>query len=216
MKMEFENLVVQTSDGQPLLDIKHACFEPGITALVGANGAGKSTLLRSIFDLHTAYSGRITLGGLDNRRDRRKFLSRSCFQFQNFTAYPELRGLEFLEHMSRLRGRSMSDAKDTAQLWLEAVKLGDHAKRKIGTYSQGMVQRLGFAYAMQTGSELCVLDEPFAGVDAEGRAALGALLRQQAQERIIIICTHHQDEVMALGARLATLSDRTLALSAQP
>ena len=75
-----------------------------------------------------------------------------------------------------------------------------------------MLQRVGFAYAMQSEAPLCVMDEPFAGVDPEGRAALTALMFEAARDRVILLSTHHIDEVTNRGAAVARLADRSFTL----
>lgn len=75
------------------------------------------------------------------------------------------------------------DAAERSREWLAAVGLQRAGGNKTGAYSQGMLQRLGFAYGMQCGAALCVLDEPFAGVDPDGRAALTEQLFQSSVGR---------------------------------
>lgn len=216
MILEFDEVEINTPSGDHLLSIPSARVESGISALTGPNGAGKSTLLRTIMGLHPLAAGRIAFDGTDSRNDRRKFLRHAVFQFQNFVAYPELTGREFLVHSARLRGMTKSAAKDAAVRWTAFVGLGAQGDSRTSTYSQGMLQRLGFAHAMQSAAPLCILDEPFAGVDPEGRAMLGQLLRQASGERIILICTHHVDEMEELGAKTVEIANGRLNLHSMP
>ena len=130
-----------TIDRLPLIGPATVAFPPGVTALVGSNGAGKSTLLRAIFGLHPLTAGTIRLGSLDYRRDRRAFLTQSVFVPQNFAAYPEMTGTEFLSYFLRLRGVSRGEAANRAEEWLAAVGMEQAGRLKTATYSQGMAVR---------------------------------------------------------------------------
>jgi ABC-2 type transport system ATP-binding protein len=208
--LTMEDVSIYAVDGRPLLEAANARFSPGVTALIGPNGSGKSTLLRALATLYPIETGSIALGEVDSRRNRRAFLDHIIFLPQNFTTYPDLTGQEFLEYSLQLRGAKARDARSIAAAWLEAVGLRYAAKTKTGAYSQGMRQRLGFAYVMQLDVSLCLLDEPFAGVDPETREVLTDLLFKNCSDRIAIASTHHVDEMLNRGAAVARLNSGTL------
>ena len=205
MPLDLLEVAIHTPSGRPLLSVPQAQFKVGLTALIGPNGAGKSTLLRALFGLHPLARGRVVLDGVDAQRERARFLALSVFQPQNFVAYPELDGVQFLSYCLSLRGFSGRQARQRAGQMFERVGLGDSAATRIGAYSQGMLQRLGLAYALQIETPLCVLDEPFAGVDPQARQHLGQMLAEAARHRIVLICTHHVDEMLAIGAGVAEI-----------
>ena len=208
--LTLEEASIAAMDGRPLIQAACARFTPGVTALIGPNGAGKSTLLRAIATLHPVAQGSIALGTLESGRDRHAYLERLMFLPQNFATYPELTGQEFLEYSLQLRGAGLREARRMAGAWLEAVGLRHAAKTSTGAYSQGMRQRLGFAYAMQVDVPLYLLDEPFAGVDPESRQTLTDLLFRICDDRIAIVSTHHVDDLMERGAAVARLTSGTL------
>jgi ABC-type multidrug transport system ATPase subunit len=183
-----------------------------VTALVGPNGSGKSTLLRTLATLHPAAGGSILLDGIDGAREPRKFLEHLVYLPQNFATYPELTGQEFLEYSLKLRGAGRREARSVADAWLEAVGLSQAAKTRTGAYSQGMRQRLGFAYAMQLDVTLYLMDEPFAGVDPESRKTMTDLLFRLGGDRIVIVSTHHVDEMFSRGAAFAKIQQGGLVL----
>ena len=201
-----------TAAGVTLLENAEARFDVGLTALAGRNGAGKSTLMKAIFDLHPLEAGDIRLDAWDSRDDRTAFLAHAAYQSQNFSAYPELTAVEFLVHFRRLRGVRRAQALRDAREWVEKVGLEQAADTRLSTYSQGMLQRLGLAFALQTGARLYVLDEPFAGIDTEARETLSDLLALIARDSIVLICTHHLDEMRSRGASIATIEDGLLTL----
>ena len=215
MPLDLLDVKIGTPAGRWLLTVPKAHFDVGLTAIVGPNGAGKSTLLRTIFGLHPLAAGRISLEGVDSRSERRKFLEMAVFQPQNFAGYPELNGPQFLAYCLSLRGWPAGKARIHASEWIERVGLAEAAGERLANYSQGMLQRLGLAYALQLRTKLCVLDEPFAGVDPAARADLGQWVAEAARDRVVLICTHHVDEMLMLGAGLAELRDGRL-IQSQP
>ena len=210
--LTLSGLLITSPDGRPLVEAPGARLAPGVTALAGANGCGKSTLLRAIARLHPISRGSIQLGPMDGEPGRRGFLERLAFLPQNFATYPDLTGLEFLEYSLRLRGARRAEARRIAASWIEAVGLSRAAQTKTGAYSQGMRQRLGFAYCLQSDVDLYLLDEPFAGVDPETRYHLTDLLFNLCRDRIAVVSTHHVDEMIGRGATLARISDGRLVL----
>lgn len=195
-----QGLSLSAPDGRPLLRAAEATFHSLPTALTGPNGSGKSTLLRALATLHPIDAGAISLGGLDRGGNRTAYLAQLVFMPQNFPVYPSMTGQEFLEYGLLLRGAPRNNARSTASAWLQAVGLHSVAKAQAGTYSQGMRQRLGFAYALQLDVPLYLLDEPFAGVDPEWRSVMLDLLFSFCANRIAIVSTHHADEMLARGA----------------
>jgi ABC-2 type transport system ATP-binding protein len=198
--LHLEGLCLSAPDGHVLIRSANVSFCSGVTALTGPNGSGKSTLLRAIAMLHPVDSGTMALGCLQGNRDRSAFLSQLVFMPQNFPVYPTMTAQELLEYSLRLRGASVAKARSIAGDWLRAVGLQSVAKAPSGSYSQGMRQRLGFAYALQMDVPLYLLDEPFAGVDPDWREVMLNLLFHLCANRIAIVSTHHVAEVLCRGA----------------
>jgi ABC-2 type transport system ATP-binding protein len=206
VSLVLDAIQVCAPDGRSLVATSNVRFRPGVTALIGSNGTGKSTLLRTLATLHPVTGGSILLDGLDGTRDRRAFLDHVVFLPQNFATYPDLTGREFLSYALRLRGARRAEARSTADGWLDAVGLRRVADTKTGAYSQGMRQRLGFAYAMQLDVTLYLLDEPFAGVDPESRSTMTDILFRVGGQRIVLVSTHHVDEMIARGSAVARIA----------
>ncbi|MEO1222094.1 MAG: ATP-binding cassette domain-containing protein, partial [Pseudomonadota bacterium] len=136
--------------------------------------------------------------------------SRAIYQPQNFVAYPDLTALEFLVYFARLRGVDKKAAKQRAESLLELVGLSQAANQRTDHFSQGMLQRLGLAYALQSGCSVVILDEPFAGVDPDAREVLLKLIVERAQQAIVLVCTHYITEFMAQGATRLDIAHGTL------
>jgi Cu-processing system ATP-binding protein len=130
--------------------------------LVGHNGAGKTTLMKLMLGLTRPSSGRVEVLG-ENPAFGKAVAQhkRQGYLPENVALYEAMSGREVLAFFARLKGVS---AVDCEQL-LETVGLTDAARRRVGTYSKGMRQRLGLAQAMLGNPRLLFLDEPTTGLD---------------------------------------------------
>jgi Cu-processing system ATP-binding protein len=170
-------------------------------ALLGHNGAGKSTLMKIILGLIPMTSGAVTIcdaapgSGIARRA--------VAYLPENVAFHPALTGEEQLRHYLTLRGESPS----LAMGLLEKVGLAPAARRRIGTYSKGMRQRVGLAQALIGQPRLLVLDEPTSGLDPVSRREFYALLDDlAAQGASILLSSHALTEVEARTDRIVILS----------
>jgi Cu-processing system ATP-binding protein len=130
--------------------------------LVGHNGAGKTTLMKLMLGLTRPSSGRVEVLGGNPAFDKAVAQHKSMgYLPESVALYEAMSGREVLAFFARLKG--VSDV-DCEQL-LDTVGLADAAKRRVGTYSKGMRQRLGLAQAMLGNPRLLFLDEPTTGLD---------------------------------------------------
>ncbi|WP_114966875.1 ABC transporter ATP-binding protein [Alkalilacustris brevis] len=194
--------VTKRFDGQVALDDVSFGIAPGDrVALLGHNGAGKSTLMKLVLGLIPLDSGEISVLGAapGSRRARRGV----AYLPENVAFHPALTGLEQIGQYLRLRGEPASGA----QALLERVGLGAAARRRIGTYSKGMRQRVGLAQALIGKPDLLILDEPTSGLDPVSRREFYALLDGLAAEgAAVLLSSHALTEVEARTDRIVILS----------
>jgi Cu-processing system ATP-binding protein len=194
--------VTKRYDGVTALDAVGFTVAPGErVALLGHNGAGKSTLMKIILGLIPATSGQIeVLGaapGSPSARDGTAYLP------ENVAFHPALTGLEQIRLYLRLRGCDPAQAMDL----LSRVGLDDAARRRIGTYSKGMRQRVGLAQALIGQPRLLILDEPTSGLDPVSRREFYTILDGLAAEgAAILLSSHALTEVEARTDRIVILS----------
>jgi Cu-processing system ATP-binding protein len=170
-------------------------------ALLGHNGAGKSTLMKAILGLITADSGSISVCGVapNDLQARTKV----AYLPENAAFHPALTGLEQITYYMRLRHAGPKGAMEL----LDRVGLAAAAKRRIGTYSKGMRQRVGLAQALIGHPSLLVLDEPTSGLDPVSRRDFYELLDGLAADgAAILLSSHALTEVEARTDRLLILS----------
>src|SRR5438874_1286448 len=137
-------------------------IEPGeVYGLLGPNGSGKSTTLKIILGLVSPTRGRTEIFGFDSRLVE----SRVAVGFlpENPYFYKFLSGEETLRFFGRLCGLRAASLDNRINELLDLVGLNKARKRRLGTYSKGMLQRIGLAQALIHHPSLVVLDEPTAG-----------------------------------------------------
>ena len=174
-----------------------------VVLLSGGNGAGKTTLLRLIAGLVPVHSGEAEVLGFDLTRDRRSHRHELALVGHDSGCYDDLTVRENLSFASRAAG-APTDAADRA---LDRFGLAPLATTLHGRLSAGQRRRLSVAIALARDPRLLLLDEPHAGLDAEGRAVLDAVLRDApAEERTVIVASHELDRTRALASREVVLT----------
>jgi Cu-processing system ATP-binding protein len=194
--------VTKSFQGTPALHGVGFTVAPGErVALLGHNGAGKSTLMKIILGLIAADAGRVSvMGAVPGSMGARAV---TAYLPENAAFHPALTGLEQIRYYLRLRGEDPKGARTL----LEKVGLGEAARRRIGTYSKGMRQRVGLAQALIGAPRLLVLDEPTSGLDPVSRRDFYAVLDDLAgRGAAILLSSHALTEVEARTDRIVILS----------
>src|SRR5438552_8634388 len=165
-------------------------IEPGeVYGLLGPNGSGKSTTLKIILGLVSPTRGHTEIFG----RDSRLVESREAVGFlpENPYFYKYLTGAETLRFFGRLCGMTGAPLKNRVNELLDLVGLTKARKRRLGTYSKGMLQRIGLAQALIHDPRLVVLDEPTAGVDPAGSREIRDLILDLRRRGITVLLSSH-------------------------
>lgn len=184
--LEADNLTKIYGTERAVNELSFSLAEKSSTALIGPNGAGKTTTLSMLAGLLKPTTGKISLNG-DEHADVRKSIG-FLPQYPQFFTW--LTALEFTEMAAKLSGMDARSAKLEAQKTLEFVGLGEALKKKTGTFSGGMKQRLGLAQAIVHKPKLLLLDEPVSALDPVGRREIMNLLKNLQQNMTILYSTH--------------------------
>ncbi len=169
--------------------VSHATFDVPlgtICGFVGPNGSGKTTTMRMLLGLITPTGGTGEILG-ESIKHPSRYLPRVGAMIEGPAFYPSLSGAENLNVLARLGGFPLN----RVQSLLDQVGLGDRAKSKYKTYSQGMKQRLGIAAALLPNPKLLMLDEPTNGLDPEGIQEVRDLLRKFADQGTSVFVSSH-------------------------
>lgn len=185
-----------------------------IGGLLGPNGCGKSTSLKIILGLTRPTSGSCRVGGGDTgeRATRRRigYLPQGA-QFQGF-----LTGEEVVRLHARLAGVPAKQREERVGAVLDWVGLGPAVRRPVGTYSTGMLRRVGLAQALVHDPDVVVLDEPMAGLDPRGIVELMTLLRDlRTRGKTVLLTSHLLPQVQQLCDRVVLL-DRGRVVASGP
>ncbi len=172
-----------------------------VFGLLGPNGAGKTTLIRIALDIIRADSGTVTLFGKPLERED---LDRVSYLPEERGLYRRQRVIEVLTYFAELKGLSRRDAKARAMRWLEKVGLASHARERVDRLSKGMSQKVQIASTLMIEPELCVLDEPFSGLDPVNVQLVKDLMVERREAGLAtILSTHLMNQVEALCDRVA-------------
>jgi ABC-2 type transport system ATP-binding protein len=180
-------------------DVTFRC-EPGtVTGFLGPNGAGKTTTMRMLVGLSTPDGGQARiLGG--RYRDLPNPGRRVGILLDASAQHAGRRGREALA----VSATTMGVPAQRVDALLELVGLDEAAaRRRVGQYSLGMRQRLGFAHALLGDPEVLILDEPANGLDPEGMRWMRELLRDFADRGgTVLLSSHLLAEVDAVADRM--------------
>ena len=181
-----------------------------VVALLGPNGSGKTTTLKGAAGLIRPTSGEVLLG--DPPRPAAQAAARSELSFlPQKVSFPDaLTGAEVVEFYRKLRGAPPEQVPKV----LRFASLNGAGGRAVGTYSGGMVQRLGLAVALLPEAPIFLLDEPTAALDPDGLCAFyGVVERARQDGRAVLFTSHQLGDVERLADRFAVLVGGRLAAS---
>ncbi len=188
----------------------------GMFGLLGPNGAGKTTLLRILTTLLAPTSGQVRIGEFDVMQNPGAVRQRLGYLPQDFGFYRTLTACEMLDYIGAMKNIPARLRKEQVMAALAEVHLLEESRRKVGTFSGGMRQRLGIAQALLGTPEFIVVDEPTAGLDPEERIRFRNLLSRLAQDRTVLLSTHIVADIEASCTGLAVLNRGKLVFSGTP
>jgi ABC-2 type transport system ATP-binding protein len=185
--------------------ISFAVREGEIFGFVGPNGAGKTTTLKILMGLIRPSSGRAEILGCDVRETA--FRRHVGFLPENPYFYEYLTGREILGFYARLSGVRRERRAERVEALLEQVGLAFAADSRLGTYSKGMLQRVGIAQALVHDPSVVFLDEPMSGLDPIGRKEIRDLvLRLRGEGKTVFMNTHILSDVELVCDRVAIIA----------
>lgn len=190
-------------------DISLAVPRGSIFGLLGPNGAGKSTLVKMLVGLLKPTSGEAKL--LDRPLHDITVRQRVGFLPENFSYHDWLTGQDLLSFHASLFGMAAIKSAQRIPLVLEMVGLTQHARKRVGSYSKGMQQRIGLGCALLPDPELLFLDEPTSALDPIGRKVVRDLLvTLREQGKTIFLNSHLLSELETICDQIAIIKEGRL------
>ncbi len=188
------NLILQIREGE-------------VFGFLGPNGAGKTTTLLMFLGLTEPTSGKVRVVGFDPAREPLRVKEKVGYLPENVGFYDDMdarQNLRFIAHLNHIPDKV--SAKKTDEL-LQMVGLFEEAKKKVGTYSKGMRQRLGIAEVLIKEPRLIFLDEPTIGLDPDGTNRMLDLIHSLSREKniTIFLSSHLLDQVQRICDRVGIM-----------
>ena len=205
--IRFESLTKTYGARHAVSNLSFSVARGEAVALLGPNGSGKTTTLKAAAGLVHPTSGGVGIG--EPPRDASDPRARAAISYlPQRVSFPEaLTGAEALEFFRALRGAP----RDRVPEVLRFASLNGASARPVGTYSGGMVQRLGLAVAMLPDAPILLLDEPTAALDPDGLCAFYGLVERRRREGHTLLFSSHQlGDVERLADRFVLLVEGRL------
>jgi ABC-2 type transport system ATP-binding protein len=175
--------------------------------LIGPNGAGKTTFVKTLLGITLPTAGEVRLLGGDPADPRVR--ARVGYLPERLELPASLDALEVLSSVARLK--RLREPGPAMRRLLEEVGLAGVARRRVGTWSKGMRQRLGLACALLGAPDLLVLDEPTDGLDPLARVDVRNLLaREVARGATLLLNSHLLAETERVCGRIGILVEGRL------
>lgn len=210
--IEVRNLTVSYGPKPALLDISFLIEKGLLVGVIGPNGAGKSSLIKAILGFVRRDVGEVRIMGMQ-AEDAKGLVAyvpqKGSVDWDFPITVEEVTMMGRYGYIPWYRSPSDKDRRIVREA-LEMVRLEDFRTRQIGQLSGGQQQRVFIARALAQGSEILLLDEPFAGVDAATEKAILELLERARDTGRTLVVVHHDlatagryfDRLMLIKQRL--------------
>ena len=182
--------------------------QPGeILALVGPNGAGKTTALKLLVGLLTPSAGTVSIGGYDVFRQPLEAKRILAFLPDQPFLYEQLTVSETLGFIGGMYQLPAAILRERAQRLVTLFGLEELLDHRVSQLSYGMKSRLVLVASLLHEPQVCILDEPFFGLDPQTLRLMKQLLTERARQGMTVVLSTHQLAVVEdLAQRIAVLN----------
>ena len=195
--------------------------ENEFVSILGQSGSGKTTMLNIIGGLDRYDSGDLVINGISTKKyrdaDWDAYRNTSIgFVFQSYNLIPHQNVLSNVEMALTLSGVSRKERRKRAVEVLKKVGLQDHIHKKPNQLSGGQMQRVAIARALINNPDILLADEPTGALDTETSIQIMNLLKQIAEEKLVIMVTHNPELAEAYSTRIVNLKDGQITSDTNP
>jgi len=206
---------------QALDDVSLNLRDNEFVAILGPSGSGKSTLLNIIGGLDRYDSGDLIINGVSTKkykdRDWDSYRNHTIgFIFQSYNLIPHQTVLANVELALTISGVSGAERKKRAEEALIKVGLGDQMHKKPNQMSGGQMQRVAIARALVNNPSILLADEPTGALDTETSIQVMNLLKEVAQDRLVVMVTHNPELANQYANRIVKLKDGIIISDSNP
>src|SRR5438132_663830 len=175
-----------------------------IVGILGPNGSGKTTTILMLLGLTEPTSGNAEVAGYDPLRAPLEVKRRVGYLPDQVGFYDGLSARDNLAYTGRLAGLSRQDIDERFTAALDRVGLSDVGWARVGTFSQGMRQRLGLAEILMKRPSVAILDEPTTALDPHSTQEFLEMIRRlKSDGTAVLLSSHHLDQVQSVCDRVA-------------
>ena len=190
-------------------------------AILGQSGSGKTTLLNIIGGLDRYNEGDLIIDGIStkkyNDRDWDSYRNHTVgFVFQSYNLIPHQTVLRNVELALTISGVSSRERSARAKEALEKVGLGEHMHKKPSQLSGGQMQRVAIARALVNDPKILLADEPTGALDSDTSLQVMDLLKEVAEDRLVVMVTHNPELAEQYATRIVTLKDGEITSDSDP
>ena len=184
-------------------------------AIFGQSGSGKTTCLNIIGGLDHYDSGDLIVNGKSTKKfkdlDWDAYRNNSVgFIFQNYNLISHLSIIDNVELGMTLSGVSAAEKHRKARVVLEKVGLKDHIHKKPNQLSGGQMQRVAIARALANDPDIILADEPTGALDSTTSLQIMDLIKEIANEKLVIMVTHNSELSHRYADRIIELDRRSV------
>lgn len=182
-----------------------------IFGLLGVNGAGKTTLIKSMIGLQRIEQGKILLNGKSLLEE--EILVKKSFYFlpDNYGVYKSITGMDWIRFVLGVYGIDFPDRKGEMERMSVKFEINNVLDSRVGTYSLGMLNKLGIMIGFLIDPPILILDEPMHGLDPYAIMAYRELLKDYAERGgTVFYSTHLIDLAHKLCTRIGILQNGSI------
>ncbi len=191
MKLTIDHLSKKYPHGTLALQDVSLEIGGGVFGLLGRNGAGKTTLMRIIATAIKQSGGMVLFDGKETSKHLKEFRSTLGYLPQSSALMPSMNIYEFLDYVCVLKGITKKSRRiDEIDRCVQIVGLQEEKKKRLRSYSGGMLRRAGIAQALLGSPKLLIIDEPTTGLDPEERLYFLNLLSRISYTQTTLLSTH--------------------------
>ena len=190
-------------------------FEMGkgdIIGLLGKNGAGKTTLMRILTSFITASSGTVTIDGDDINKHSLSIREKIGYLPEKPPLYGDMTVQYYLKFAAEIKGVPKNKRRFQLAKVLDECDLQQVKQKTIASLSKGYKQRVGIAQAIIHEPKLLILDEPTSGLDPMQIQQVLALIKNQRDQRTVLLSTHTLTEIEQVAQRVLMIKSGRIVL----
>ena len=188
--ISIKNITKRFGEFEAVKDLSIEVKNGEIYGLLGSNGAGKSTTINVLLGFLEPDKGEAFIDGIDVTTHADSARKKIGYISENVNLYPYLTGLENLNYFCKIAGENYSD-EALSKILNDCGLDSEVINKKVGSYSKGMMQKVGIAIAFAKKANVLLLDEPASGLDPLASTELSATLKSLVEKGTAVLMASH-------------------------